>query len=205
MNAMKKEKMVKIVFAGETNVGKTSIIEKSLTDRFSAQTPTVGAAFAAKKATHNGKSITLGIWDTAGQERYQSMSSIYFRQAIICVLVFDLTNYGSFEKIAMWRNLCDDSNSEYHNKASNIPIYILVGNKLDMQDRTVDKSEILLFCQDNDIAHYIETSAYTGEGIKSLYEIIAEEACDIKLPIVSKGLTVGTTNPDTNHYCQCYQ
>jgi len=196
------ERLVKVVFAGETNVGKTSIIERSLTNRFSDHTPTVGAAFSTKKVIHGDKSVMLGIWDTAGQERYQSMSSIYFRQAIICVLVFDLTNYESFKKAFMWKRICGDSNREYQN---GIPVYILVGNKLDMKNQVVKKAEIETFCQEHNIAHYIETSASNGTGIKMLYAKIAEEACEIKLPITSKALAIHINNPEPNYKCQCYQ
>ena len=203
MSVTKNEKMVKVVFAGETSVGKTAIIERSILDRFLDHTPTVGAAFSAKKVTHGDKSVMLGIWDTAGQERYQVMSPIYFRQVIVCVLVFDITNYKSFQKISMWKQLCDDSNREYTDESLGIPIYFLVGNKFDMKDRAVGKLEIESFCQYNNISHYVETSASNGTGIKTLYEKIAEEACTIKLPVTSKGLA-RTTNQKSNDKCYCY-
>lgn len=198
MSRTNNEKLIKVVFAGETSVGKTSIIERYLTDRISDHAPTVGASFASKKVNYNGKTLMLGIWDTAGQERYQSLSSIYFRQASICILVFDITNRESFNKIAMWKKLCTESNGD-------TPIYILVGNKLDMNGRMVERSHIDSFCQENNIAHYIETSAYTGTGIKILYQKIAEEACDIKLPSITKKLTISPVHPETKHDCKCYK
>jgi len=204
MSIKKNEKMVKVVFAGETNVGKTSIVERSIFERHGQHTPTVGAAFAAKKVIHKDKSVMLGIWDTAGQERYQSMSAIYFRQAIICVLVFDLTKRESFRKIPMWKDLCDEANCDYQtSENSDIPIYILIGNKLDMKDKAVTMSEIEQYCTANNIRHYIETSAVTGVGIDKLYEAMAEESCNIKLPL-SKKLAIHPLPPDNKSQCPCY-
>lgn len=202
MNVPKNEKLVKVVFGGETNVGKTSIVERSIFNRFGNNTPTMGAAFAAKKIFHEDKSITLGLWDTAGQERFQSMSALYFRNALICVLVFDLTNRKSFDKIPMWKNLAKDATSEFEELDHDLPIFILVGNKNDMKPK-IDKSVIDDFCKNHNIHHYIETSALNGNGINKLYEIMGEEACKLNLPIERK-LAIHPFPPPDNYQCPCY-
>jgi len=198
MNSTKNEKMVKVVFAGESNVGKSSIVERFILNRVSNQTPTVGAAFAARKVTCGDKSVTLGIWDTAGQERFQAMSAMYFRQSLISILVFDLTNRHSFERIATWKQLSEDSNNENHG----FPIYFLVGNKNDLPDRSIGKSEIDVFCEMNDINHYFETSAITGDGVKLLFDKITEEACNFKLPKNHGKLAIHSVSTDNNS-CSC--
>ncbi len=45
------------------------------------------------------KSVTLQIWDTAGQERFQSLGRAFYRGAEACVIVYDITNYKSFETL----------------------------------------------------------------------------------------------------------
>jgi len=191
--------MIKVVFAGETNVGKTSIVEKSLFNKFGPNAPTMGVSFVSKTLSYSEKSITVGLWDTAGQERFQSMSSIYFRNAMICILVFDLTNKRSFEKIPMWKNFANDATFEL--KDYNLPIFILVGNKNDMTPK-IDKSIIDDFCKNCNIHHYIETSALTNYGIDELYETIARESIKLHLPIEQK-IDISSPLPSETYQCPC--
>lgn len=45
---------------------------------------------------------SLQIWDTAGQERFQSITSSYYRGADGVLLVFDLTDNTSLDKLENW-------------------------------------------------------------------------------------------------------
>ncbi|XP_071593542.1 ras-related protein Rab-10-like isoform X5 [Heliangelus exortis] len=102
--------LVKIVMAGESCVGKTSIVRR-YTDPTSppagAPTPssylaTIGIDFKVKLVTFNDTRVKLQIWDTAGQERFHTLSTSYFRGAQGFVLVYDITNLESFQNITMW-------------------------------------------------------------------------------------------------------
>lgn len=42
------------------------------------------------------------VWDTAGQERFRSMAPMYYRNANAALLVFDITQYGTFEAMKTW-------------------------------------------------------------------------------------------------------
>lgn len=80
---------VKVVMLGKESVGKTSLVERYVHDRFLAgpYQNTIGAAFVAKVMPVGDRTVTLGIWDTAGSERYEAMSRIYYRgakAAIVC-------------------------------------------------------------------------------------------------------------------------
>jgi GTPase SAR1 family protein len=46
--------------------------------------------------------VKLEIWDTAGSERYQSLMPMYFRDAAVALLVFDVTRRSTFEHITRW-------------------------------------------------------------------------------------------------------
>lgn len=66
---------MKVVFVGESNVGKTSICQRFINKGFSHNQPsTVGAAFFDVKVKANDLNFKLQIWDTAGQERFHAMA-----------------------------------------------------------------------------------------------------------------------------------
>ena len=47
----------------------------------------------------NGKCIKFEIWDTAGQEKFRSLAKVFYKNAAICVLVYDICRYESFEEL----------------------------------------------------------------------------------------------------------
>ncbi|XP_050827410.1 ras-related protein Rab-10-like isoform X3 [Serinus canaria] len=103
--------LVKIVMAGESCVGKTSIVRR-YTEPGSppAGSPatsymaTIGIDFKVKTVMFNDTRVKLQIWDTAGQERFHTLSTSYFRGAQGFVLVYDITNLKSFQSITIWIN-----------------------------------------------------------------------------------------------------
>ena len=92
-------KSYKILFIGNSHVGKTSLLNRYsddvYVDRF---TSTIGTDFKIK--VNNG--ITLQLWDTAGQERFKTITSVYYRKADGIIIVYDVTCLKSFESIENW-------------------------------------------------------------------------------------------------------
>jgi Ras-related protein Rab-7A len=127
-----KKCFVKVVAIGDSGVGKTSLIQMfehlKFTESFK---PTIGADFSNKEITVNGRIVTLQIWDTAGQERYQSLGTAFYRGADCCLLVYDITNPQSFETLANWKQTF--LSKGMMTMPETFP-FIVVGNKLDMQD-----------------------------------------------------------------------
>ena len=92
----------KVVLIGESGVGKTSIISRYMSNTFKSQLmSTPGANFVKKTVImeDENKSINFEIWDTAGQERYRSLAKVFYKNATVCVLVYDITRKASFEAI----------------------------------------------------------------------------------------------------------
>ena len=92
----------KVVLIGESGVGKTSIISRYISNKFSslfAATP--GASFTVKTVfiREYKQSIRFEIWDTAGQEKYRSLTKVFYKNAQVCVLVYDITRRSSFEEL----------------------------------------------------------------------------------------------------------
>lgn len=59
----------------------------------------VQASFVKKKLNLNGRRINLSIWDTAGQERFHALGPIYYRMSNGAILVYDITDEDSFQKV----------------------------------------------------------------------------------------------------------
>lgn len=57
------------------------------------------ASFLTKRVNLNGKRVNLAIWDTAGQERFHALGPIYYRESHGAVLVYDITDQDSFQKV----------------------------------------------------------------------------------------------------------
>ncbi len=62
---------------------------------------TPGANFVTKNIImeDQNQSIKFEIWDTAGQERYRSLAKVFYKNAAVCVLVYDITRRTSFEEL----------------------------------------------------------------------------------------------------------
>ena len=87
---------------GESGVGKTSIISRYISNTFtSVLMSTTGASFASKIMVleKENQSIKFEIWDTAGQERYRSLAKVFYKNASVCVLVYDITRRASFDEL----------------------------------------------------------------------------------------------------------
>ena len=92
----------KVVLLGESGVGKTSIISRYTSNIFKSQLmSTPGANFVTKSIImeDQNQSIKFEIWDTAGQERYRSLAKVFYKNAAVCVLVYDITRRTSFEEL----------------------------------------------------------------------------------------------------------
>jgi len=92
----------KVVLLGESGVGKTSIIHRYINNTFNPAISTTGGAnFVSKriKFTEENQEIKFEIWDTAGQEKFRSLAKVFYKNASICVLVYDITRRQSFEEL----------------------------------------------------------------------------------------------------------
>ena len=99
----------KVVLLGESGVGKTCIIARFINNTFEENLiSTTGASYAGKTMTfdeYQGQSIKFEIWDTAGQEKYRSLTKIFYKDAGVAILVYDITRKESFEEIKKyWYN-----------------------------------------------------------------------------------------------------
>ena len=78
--------MGKIMFIGDSGVGKTSILLKFIKGDIPLKhLPTIAIDFKIKIFECNGTKVKLQLWDTAGQERFNTMTSNFYRGNVIRV------------------------------------------------------------------------------------------------------------------------
>ncbi|EKE39573.1 hypothetical protein ENUP19_0055G0084 [Entamoeba nuttalli] len=168
-------KGIKVVVLGEMGTGKTCILHRWISNEFVRQTATVGCAFSSKTITYNKRIIKYELWDAAGQERYRSLSSIYYRNATVALLVYDITKRETFNAVTDWV-------AELKSNTTNDIMILIVGNKDDLQEeREVNQNSVNDFinsCNSNIIGN-LECSAKTGNNINQIFDIISEKLLEL--------------------------
>ncbi|XP_068139731.1 ras-related protein Rab-21 isoform X2 [Drosophila tropicalis] len=163
----------KAVLLGEGCVGKTSLVLRYMEDKFNSQhLSTLQASFVTKKITlPDERRAQLNIWDTAGQERFHALGPIYYRGSDGALLVYDITDQDSFQKVKSWvRELKQMLGSDI--------TLIIVGNKTDLEDqRAIDYESAMQYARTVG-AQYVETSAKENEGVTELFELLTQLMLD---------------------------
>ena len=181
----------KIVIIGDTNVGKTCIIERLINNKFGNTKSTIGASHTDIKI----KGINLNIWDTAGQERFRSMINMYYKGSKCIVICYDITEENSFNNVKNWL-------SEIEKNVNGIFI-ILVGNKCDLNDnRKISYENAESFAKENNM-FYIETSAKNNVNVNKLFDIIADKIALINKDEDNCNIDINKDN-NYNYNCGCF-
>jgi ABC-type antimicrobial peptide transport system permease subunit len=112
----------------------------------------------------------MNVWDTIGQEKYRSFTNLFFKNANIVILVYDITNKKSFEEI---------KNYWYKETLDNITnkdvILALIGNKTDLyENEQVSDEEGKKFAKQIN-AIFKTTSALSNIGINWLFENLGKK------------------------------
>lgn len=172
--------LLKVIILGDTSVGKTCLmnqyVKKKFTNKYKA---TIGADFLNREVTIDKRQVSLQIWDTAGQERFQSLGVAYYRGADCCVLVYDITQHNSFKSLESWR---DDFLIQASPKNPEGFPFVLLGNKVDLDNRAVPTRRAQTWCDSNNNIPYFETSAKDAINVDQAFEAIARRALQLEDP-----------------------
>ena len=163
------ELLFKILLAGNTSVGKSSIFLRFVDNIWNdAFVPTIGVDFKIKTLNINYKNVKLQIWDTAGQERFKNITASYYRGGNGVLVVYDITERESFENLNSWL-------IEIEKNANKNVYKLLIGNKCDLEDkRKVTYQEGKDFAESNGMK-FMETSAKTASKVQEAFELLTNE------------------------------
>jgi small GTP-binding protein len=163
----------RVVFAGGSAVGKTSLILRIAKQDFSEfTTSTVGNDVypinVDVKGPKGNATVVLNLIDTAGQEKYRSLSSFFFRGARAAILCYDITRRDTLKDAREFYDTARDG-------AEPDCQFVLVGTKSDMEEqREVNPGEAEDLANEFKAAFTAETSAKTGEGVEDLFARIGQ-------------------------------
>ncbi|TXT57638.1 MAG: hypothetical protein BAJATHORv1_10341 [Candidatus Thorarchaeota archaeon] len=171
--------MRKVVMIGAGGSGKTALVNRFLTQKFSEQyIVTIGSQFAVKtvKVEQNEKDVMvkLLVWDLAGQERFDFIRTSYYRGSKGALLVFDVTRKSTYLELPKWIQETENALGE------RIPI-VLLANKVDLIDDRVISTEMgETFSKEQNLEGYLETSALTGQNVEEAFRILATKSIQKK-------------------------
>lgn len=159
----------KVVLLGEGCVGKTSLVLRYVENKFNDKhLITTQASFLNKKLNIGGKRINLSIWDTAGQEKFHALGPIYYRGSNGAILVYDITDEDSFQKVKSWVK-------ELRKILGTEICLVIAGNKTDLEkDRHVTVEEAETYASQVGATH-CHTSAKQNQGIEDMFLTLTQK------------------------------
>lgn len=164
---------IKILFVGDSGVGKTSIKNRLLGIEDGSISSTIGIDINSFKLAKGNIELIYNIFDIGGQKHYSSVRGIYYREPHLIVFVFDVSNSSSLLNLLYW------SDEVVGNTGSNIFRAIVLGNKIDLVN-TVEKDQLRYVLESLkergiDVVGVIFVSAKNGENIRELYRMLVAE------------------------------
>ena len=162
---------IKIILAGESLVGKTSLIKQYTQKEFLEDNVITTSADKTTKTieTKNNTKYTLEIWDTAGNKAYKATNKIFMRNSQIAILVYDITKKESFDELENSYNQILNVN-----KNNNI-VFAVAGNKTDLYEEQIIFPEEGIQFANKINAIFKETSAKDYESVNELFEDVIEK------------------------------
>lgn len=156
--------LLKVIIAGDGDVGKTSLVRRFCEGRFeNSRVMTIGVDFQTKVVALPDRTVKLSMWDMAGQERFSTIRPGFYRGSLAAALVYDLTAPETLKNLVNWYFEIS--------KVIKDQKYLVVANKADLVSAESDRVGL----QFAKVIHadYVRTSAATGAGVPAMFEKLA--------------------------------
>jgi len=162
--------VIKMTLLGEKNVGKTSLVYRFIENKFRENyKATLGVNLLKKDMDING-GVSAQIWDLGGQESFRSLRKLYLEGANGGLVIFDLTDRNSFDKLNEWIE-------SFKNTRGEQPL-LLIGNKSDLENKIkITDKEASQYAQNNNM-DLILTSAKTGKNVEEAFIKLTKRILD---------------------------
>ena len=136
---LKKLNEAKLVVVGESNVGKTCIINRLIDNVFTNTDSTHGIQIRRWNNVElkNEEKVQMNVWDFGGQEIMHSTHQFFFTKRTIYILVVNARENEDTNKTEEWLQ-------RIQNLSQNSPVFI-VGNKIDENNRSNDRTNLGYF------------------------------------------------------------
>lgn len=163
--------IIKITLLGEKNVGKTSLVYRYIENKFrESYKATLGVNLLKKDMEVDGNSVSAQIWDLGGQDSFKSLRKLYLEGANGALVMFDLTERKTFEKLNEWVESFKEARGEQ-------PI-VLIGNKSDLENqRKITDMEASNYAKENNMELML-TSAKTGQNVEEAFIKLTKRILD---------------------------
>ncbi|KAM9651203.1 ras-related protein Rab-19 isoform 1-T3 [Trichechus inunguis] len=161
--------LFKIILIGDSNVGKTCVVQHFRSGVYTETQNTIGVDFTVRSLEIDGKKVKMQVWDTAGQERFRTITQSYYRSAHAAIIAYDLTRRSTFESIPHWIHELEKYG------AANL-VVMLIGNKADLRDqRHVLFEDACTLAEKYGLLAVLETSAKESRNIDEVFMLMAKE------------------------------
>ena len=182
----KKEYRIKIVVAGDGGVGKTSLLNRYVSETFlTAMKMTIGTDFFSKVMERQNSVVKLQLWDFGGEKRFRFLLPGYCKGARGVLLAFDLNDFTTLMSLDEWIQIIKENTID--------PKIILVGTKVDIAGGVMEEEFIRDFCEKHNIHEFIPTSSKTGKNVDFVFQELVDR---ILAPLIPEIPLVPITPPE---------
>ena len=155
------KRKIKIVICGDEKTGKSKLFDRIVSDSYTeTYFQTIGSDYKQTNRIIPGANVDIDVWDTAGSPQYKDILPIFFRNADIVIIVFDVTNKKSYNSVPGYV-------SDARNWVEGDCDIAIFGTKIDSwkNPREVPVDDALQLSNRLN-AQYFETSAVTTQGLE---------------------------------------
>mmetsp|Transcript_2687 Transcript_2687/g.7269 ORF Transcript_2687/g.7269 Transcript_2687/m.7269 type:complete len:192 (+) Transcript_2687:577-1152(+) len=154
---------------GESGVGKTCIMDRWTENVWRGEgacSSTFGVDFSQRVVQVNEQLMKARIWDASGKVSQRRFFSPFYRHSHGIILVYDITNKGTLEKLEDWL-------SSVVPLANSNATIMLVGCKADLESaRQVSVEDARTFCAAHKVRLMAEVSCATGAGVDAAFQML---------------------------------
>ena len=163
----------KIIIAGDSGTGKTSIIERYIHNTFSNTSATIVPHYYSKIFKTNENIFQINIWDLPGQDKAPIVTLKFAKDTQGIIYCCDAKNIETRNNLKSWE--VDLKSKE---DIENVP-KIIVENKCDLlgdeSNYNDDINSLRLFSKELGCRNYFRTSAKLGYNIDKAVEFLINQ------------------------------